>query len=148
MPFLTDSKKMLQQPTEPMRALIVEDDMALQLVLSQLLRSKGFVTRAVSTVAEGLQELRENAPPHCVLLDLSLPDGEGIRILQHIRAKGIPAKVAVVTGTANHHMLAEVSKLDPDKILRKPFGVRDVQDWLTMAVEMKEIARIRQAIVA
>ena len=73
--------------SKSLRALIVEDDLPLQQVLALLLRSKGFVVHAVATVAEGLHQLRENLPPHCVLLDLNLSDGDGTKIFQHIRAK-------------------------------------------------------------
>jgi CheY-like chemotaxis protein len=139
---------MLGSVSEPLRALIVEDDLPLQGVLAQFLRSRGIVVHAVATVADGLERLRKHSPPHCLLLDLHLPDGDGTKILHHIRAKDFSTKVAIVTGTADQKLLAELMKLLPDKILKKPFGLRDVQEWLCVALDMPATARIPQPLGA
>jgi DNA-binding response OmpR family regulator len=139
---------MLGSVSEPLRALIVEDDLPLQGVLAQFLRSKGIVVHAVGTVADGLERLRKHSPPHCLLLDLNLPDGDGTIILHHIRAKDLSTKVAVVTGTADQKLLGELMKLLPDKILKKPFGVRDIQEWLCSVLDMPATAGIPRALGA
>ena len=133
---------------EPLRALIVEDDLPLQELLVQLLRSRGFVTQAVDTVAAGLEQLRMHESPHCLLLDLCLPDGAGTKLLQHLRAKEMTTKVAVVTGTEDKKLLRETMRLQPDHILKKPFGLHEIEAWLSMAVVVQKSDRIRQAIVA
>ena len=132
---------------EPLRALIVEDDLPLQEILTKLLQSRGFIVTAVASVAESLAHLRTERPPHCLLLDLKLPDGDGTDVLQYVRDQKIYTIVAVVTGTMNAASGSKVlDGLRPDKILRKPFGVCDVEDWLAMAVEKCEAGHFRKAV--
>ena len=58
--------------------------------------------------------------PHWVVLDLMLPDGDGVAVLQEIREKKLPVKVAVVTGSSDPERLDPVMKLKPDAFLQKP----------------------------
>jgi DNA-binding NarL/FixJ family response regulator len=88
-------------------------------------------------VADGLERLRMHEPPHCMLLDLGLPDGKGTRLLQHLRAKEMTTKVAIVTGAADQKLLKEAMKFEPDHVLKKPFGLQEIEQWLSTAVEMR-----------
>jgi DNA-binding response OmpR family regulator len=128
--------------------LIVENDRPLRQLLAHLLRSRGFATRLASTVAAGLEELRMQEPPHCLLLDLGLPDGAGTKLLQHLRAKDMTTKVAVITGAADQKTLNEAMKLQPDFVLKKPLGLREVEAWLSAAIPMPQNPRLRQVVVA
>jgi len=72
--------------------------------------------------------------PHSILLALMLPDGSGAGVLRHVRAKRLPARVAVTTGTTDEHLLAEVEHLRPDAVFRKPLDLPAVEQWLAAEV--------------
>jgi DNA-binding NarL/FixJ family response regulator len=55
-----------------------------------------------------------------VLLDLQLPDGNGVQILEMIHDQSLPVRVAVVTGVSDPIRLWEATRLHPDAFMRKP----------------------------
>lgn len=95
--------------------------------LVRFLSRLGHHTVAAGTVAEGLARLDGQ---HCAILDLNLPDGHGTEILKRIRAEKHPTRVAVVTGTTDEELWAETEKYQPELLLRKPFDVKVLVEWL------------------
>jgi CheY-like chemotaxis protein len=111
------------------RVLIVEDNHVARSALSIIVRHLGWEVTAAATLAEAMLLLGER--PHCVLLDLILPDGSGADVLRHIREKALPARVAVTTGTSDEQMMREVQGLRPDALYHKPLDLSAVERWLT-----------------
>jgi DNA-binding response OmpR family regulator len=106
------------------RILVVEDDPASQDVFRRLFAHRGWVVSVARTVAEGMAKL--DTPPHCILLDLTLPDGEGEAILRKVREGNLPSKVAVCTGTDDPVRLAMVKGMRPEALFRKPLDFDEV----------------------
>jgi len=100
--------------------LLVEDDPFTARVLRRLLESRGVrrVTHA-ATVAEALGLL--TPPPDWVILDMNLPDGLGLAVLEAIRRAALPTRVIVSSATTDVAILTVVAGLVPDIILAKPF---------------------------
>jgi two-component system OmpR family response regulator len=114
------------------RVLIVEDDANLRHVLAKICRANGMEVVAVATAGEGLKALELR--PALVILDLSLPDGPGIPVLERIRADRLAVNVLVTTdAAANSDLLAAAAALRPDRILKKPFGLLDFTGWMHAA---------------
>jgi DNA-binding response OmpR family regulator len=103
-----------------MQVLLVEDDQSLASGLSKALRKEGFV---INHVAEGKAALHvvEVEPPDIVVLDLGLPDMDGLDVLKSIRRHGSTIPVLILTARAS--IDARVSGLDlgADDYLPKPF---------------------------
>jgi DNA-binding response OmpR family regulator len=80
------------------RALLVEDDQNLTLYLKFLLAEHGFAVSQSGTLAEARKLLTEETPPDIILLDIQLPDGNGLEIFETLHGlEKIP--VVVVSGT-------------------------------------------------
>jgi DNA-binding NtrC family response regulator len=79
-------------------ALIVDDDADQRRILEILVQREGFTTRAVGSLAEAHLRLSENVPD-VVLMDLKLPDGDGLQFLRREGAAA-SAQVIVITGGA------------------------------------------------
>jgi len=103
-----------------MQVLLVEDDRSLAGGLCKALRNEGFVT---NHVAEGKAALHvvDVEPPDIVILDLGLPDMDGLEVLKSIRRRS--ASLPVLILTARSSIDARVSGLDSgaDDYLPKPF---------------------------
>ena len=103
--------------------LVVEDDDGIAEPLVEGLRREGFEVTWVATGAEALAQREVDM----VLLDLGLPDMDGYRVCQELRAgPGVPVPIIVVTARG-----AEVDKvvgleLGADDYLVKPFGLREL----------------------
>ncbi len=68
--------------------------------------------------------------PNYVILDLMLPDGNGITLLEWIRAGAFPIKVAVTTGSNDQEHLDGVMRLRPEALLKKPIKLLDLLNGL------------------
>ncbi|MDB5299820.1 MAG: response regulator consisting of a CheY-like receiver domain and a Fis-type domain protein [Phycisphaerales bacterium] len=110
------------------RTLIVEDDRVSRTALVKILEQMGHEMDTATTVAEGLSKL--SLSPDCVLLDLMLPDGSGVALLERIRRDSLPIRVGVTTGTSDRDMLDAVKLLKPDALFLKPLHLPDIARWL------------------
>lgn len=103
-----------------MQILLVEDDQSLAGGLCKALRNEGFVT---NHVAEGKAALHviDVEPPDIVVLDLGLPDMDGLDVLKRVRRSGSTIPVLILT--ARSSIDSRVSGLDggADDYLPKPF---------------------------
>jgi CheY-like chemotaxis protein len=98
--------------------LIVEDDRDARVPQAELLGLLRFKVLTAERLDEGLQMLDES--PDFVLLDLMLPDGDGVEILRRVREAKVPCKVIVTTAKPPDQW-GQVQALGPDRILQKPY---------------------------
>jgi DNA-binding response OmpR family regulator len=104
-----------------MRVLLVEDDDRIAVPLVDGLRRHGFTPSRVTTGAQALA-----APePDVVLLDLGLPDLDGIEVCRQLRARSrVPILVITARGEESDRVLG--LELGADDYLVKPFGFREL----------------------
>jgi DNA-binding response OmpR family regulator len=108
-----------------MRLLVVEDEARILEVLRVALSRAGFAVDAVATVADARAAL-PLAPYDAVILDLGLPDGDGLDLLTEHRQAG--SRVPVLVLTARDAVEARVAGLDAgaDDYLIKPFAMAEL----------------------
>src|SRR5687768_12627258 len=97
------------------------------MALEKLLALGGFLVQTAGTLREGHEKLNGTA---AIILDLDLPDGNGIELLRRVRTANHPAKVLVATATTDRQMLLDVRRLDPDALLLKPLDVKQLFELL------------------
>ena len=104
-----------------MRLLVIEDEVRINELLRTALSRAGFVVDAVATVGDARAAL-PLAPYDAVILDLGLPDGDGLDLLTELRCGG--SRVPVLVLTARDAIEARVTGLDAgaDDYLVKPFA--------------------------
>lgn len=104
-----------------MHILIIEDDLDLGQAILTALRQAGMSALWVRTLADGMAALDET--PDCILLDLTLPDGEGLSLLTTCRTRHLAVPVIVMTArTALEERLAGLDS-GADDFLVKPFAL-------------------------
>ena len=108
-----------------MQILLVEDDQSLAVGLCKALRNEGFVVNHVATGKAALHVVGVE-PPEIVILDLGLPDIDGLDVLRSIRIGGSAIPVLILT--ARSSIDARVSGLDggADDYLPKPFEIPEL----------------------
>ncbi len=106
---------------EAMRLLVVEDQKLLLQSLQRGLIAEGYFVSGASTGAEGYR-LASTEQPDAMVLDLLLPDGDGIQTLQRLRAEGFNKPVLILT--ARDSIEDRIRGLDSgaDDYLVKPFA--------------------------
>ena len=105
--------------------LIVEDDLPLQKVLSDVLKEEGFITEVVGTGSDALLKI-DKSLPSLVLLDLGLPDIQGETVLMRIREDHPDLPVVILTAKSKPHEIAAGLNLGADDYLPKPFAVEEL----------------------
>lgn len=98
--------------------LVVEDDPTIAHMLRKIFETWFWETLKAQTVEEGLKLLSPELD--LIILDLMLPDGDGIDILKAAKSQALPAKIVVSTGR-DVTTLSKVVALHPDQVLIKPF---------------------------
>ena len=108
--------------------LVVEDDQASRKALVTLLSRLGHVVEGADCAKKALQKL-ENRPDF-VVLDLILPDGLGIAVLQRIRMQRLPSRVVILTGVEDPQNISEITDYEPDAIFTKPLDLDALIEWM------------------
>ena len=108
--------------------LVIDDDPFLRKGMATLIRATGTEVLMAETVAEAIAHLA--AEPSHIVLDLNLPDGHGTEVLRHIRENNLPMRVAVVSGSSDTRLLADMQSLNPDVVFRKPTDWDGLLGWL------------------
>ena len=128
------------------RALLIDDDRNIVRTLAIYLEEKGFTVSAAGSAQEGLLRFSEHRP-ELVLLDLRLPDRNGLEVLQRIVASGIPTHVIVITAYAAVETAVSAVKMGAFDYLPKPFVPGQLDLLLEKIANMQalksEVARLR-----
>ncbi|MSY84903.1 MAG: response regulator [Actinobacteria bacterium] len=105
--------------------LIVEDDVDIALTLQRMLERQGYQVTWADTGQKGLAEIRRS--PHVVLLDLGLPDMDGLDVCKQARDEGYDGGIMILTARSDE--LDRVVGLDygADDYLAKPFPIAEMQ---------------------
>jgi len=104
--------------------LSVEDDENLQMVIAHYLEEDGYTVVCASTVKAALEKMSAQ-PPNVVLLDLVLPDGEGLALIPMFRS-GSAAAIIVVSGKDSTTEKIVCLELGADDYMTKPFEMREL----------------------
>jgi two-component system KDP operon response regulator KdpE len=112
--------------------LVVEDEPQMRRFLRASLGAEGYRVREAWTVADGVREIAAEHPD-VVLLDLGLPDGDGLDLVRRVREW---SRVPVVVVSARGREEEKVAALDAgaDDYLPKPFGTKELLARLRVAL--------------
>ena len=116
----------------PIRMLVVEDDPGLQKFLTSCLKKQDYIVILASTGSEALSLARSHNPD-LVLLDLGLPDMDGLEVLKGFRIWS-QAPVVILSARNRERQKAEALDAGADDYLTKPFGVVELTARLRVAV--------------
>lgn len=108
--------------------LLVEDDPRIASFVTRALAAIGMDVAWVATAAEGLERVVAH-PPAVAVLDLNLPDMDGLDLLRTLRAANHPARelpVVVVTARTDPADRAVAEELGARAYLRKPFPLAEL----------------------
>src|SRR3569832_579840 len=106
------------------RLLLVEDDAALARILGAALGEEGFSVPLAATGAEGLR-LFEAAPPDLAILDVLLPEMDGLELCRRLRRR-YTTPIVLLTSRAEEVDRVTGLDLGADDYITKPFSTREL----------------------
>jgi DNA-binding NtrC family response regulator len=122
--------------------LIIDDDQSIRESLVEFFQTFGSTARAAATASEGRRMAAEHAPD-VILLDLRLPDADGLRALQALRADDPDSAIILLTGHADVATAVSAMKYGAVDVLEKPVDLEVLAQLVTRAGER---GRLRQEV--
>ena len=112
---------------------VVDDDSSVRETLKDLIRSTGLDVQTFSSAQEFLQSQRPNIPS-CLLLDLQLPDLNGLDLQQELVKAGIQIPIIFITGHGDIPTSVRAMKAGALEFLTKPVNDEDLLDAIQQAI--------------
>ena len=126
--------------TENHRILIIDDERPILLTLEALLRRHAYQVDTAPTASQGLKLLKTKSPS-LVLLDLQLPDAEGLQTLDSIKSDSPGMPVIVLTAHDTLHNAIESIKRGAYHFISKPYAPEELLSLIEKALEKQSLLR-------
>lgn len=125
--------------------LVIEDDANLAVALVATLKAAGYKPVRAGSATEGLRWFAHYAPD-LVLLDLGLPDRDGLTVIAEIRAKAA-TPIVVLSARSTEDVKVEALDRGADDYVQKPFGVEELLARIRAGLRHAVQARGSQPVV-
>lgn len=125
--------------------LITEDDLEIQETLKKFLELKGYTVRQAYTY----QEAMENRNVDLIIIDIQLPDNNGIALCQKIREKS-QVPIIFLTALTNEETIVEALRAGGDDYVKKPFHMKELLariECVTRRVQVKSVIKINDLVI-
>jgi two-component system, OmpR family, KDP operon response regulator KdpE len=119
-------------PPKRPRVLVVDDEAQILRALRVVLRDAGFEVVPAETVAEALDQAAVN-PPQAAIVDLVLPDGDGIELTRRLR-EWSEMPILVLSAVGEEEQKVRALEAGADDYVTKPFGTRELVARLQAAL--------------
>jgi two-component system, OmpR family, KDP operon response regulator KdpE len=120
------------EPARPTRVLVVDDEPQIVRALKVVLREAGFEAVPAENVSQAL-DLAAVRPPEAAIVDLVLPDGDGIELTRRLREwSAMP--ILVLSAVGEEEQKVRALEAGADDYITKPFGNRELVARLNAAL--------------
>jgi len=126
--------------TDNRHVLIVDDERPVLMTLEALLKRHGYQVDTAPTATQGLKLLKSK-PPKIVLLDLRLPDADGLEMLDRIKTELPQVQVIILTAHDSLHNAIESIKRGAYHFISKPYAPEELLSLVEKALETQFLLR-------
>ena len=109
----------------PLRVLVVDDEPAILRFLRAGLAGQGYVVSEAANGQGAIDAARRGAAD-LIVLDLGLPDIDGLEVIRRLRASAVTAPIVVLSSRADERGKVEALDLGADDYVTKPFGIEEL----------------------
>ena len=125
------------------RILIIDDERPILLTLEALLGRYGYVVETAATAAAGLKCINANAPA-LILLDLQLPDADGLHMLEEVKRDHPQIQIIILTAHDSLNNAIESIKRGAYHFISKPYAAEELISLVEKALETQSLLRETQ----
>jgi DNA-binding response OmpR family regulator len=125
-----DVKIRKSKEMEPIRVLVVDDELFVGELLKEYLSIIGYAVTAVSNGEEALSVI-QRFEPHIVILDIRMPGMSGMEVLKNIKEKKGTTAVIMLSAYGDPETVNEALRLGADHYLQKPMNLKHLVETLT-----------------
>jgi two-component system repressor protein LuxO len=127
--------------SEAPHVLLVEDSAPQARLFIEYLASESIQT-SLATTAEEARAAIEKRPPDLILLDLKLPDEDGLEVLKWIREQQFPSAVIIITGHGSVDVAVEVMRHGAEDFLEKPVTADRLRTSVKNLIEKRRLQNL------
>ena len=120
--------------------LVIDDERPVLMTLEALLTRRGFDVKTASTAASGIQAVGKWAPD-LVLLDLGLPDADGLDVLREVREQLPSVQVLILTANDSLANAIQSIKLGAFHFISKPYAPEELLSLMARALDQRRLER-------
>ena len=131
--------------SETRRILIIDDERPILLTLEALLNRHGYRTQTATTATLGLRAMKTN-PAALVLLDLQLPDADGLETLDRLKKDFADSQVIILTAHDSLNNAIESIKRGAFHFISKPYATEELLSLAEQALEKRSLLQETQAL--
>jgi two-component system KDP operon response regulator KdpE len=113
--------------------LVIDDEPPIRRLLRTTLGANGFQVMEAATGGEGLAAI-EARRPEAILLDLGLPDMDGIEVIRKLRERGDKTPIVVLSSRGDEAAKVAALDLGADDYVTKPFGIAELMARIRAAL--------------
>ena len=118
--------------------LVVDDETYIREVCGRALERAGHTVALAEDGESALREI-ERSPLTAAVLDINLPDTDGLQLLQEVKGRNPDAVVVLITGFATLETAMEAVRLGAYEYVRKPFGAADLVRIVNRGLESQRL---------
>src|SRR5467141_1988343 len=126
--------------TENRRILIIDDERPILITLEALLERHDYQVDTAPTASQGLKLLKSKSPS-LVLLDLQLPDADGLEMLDRIKTELPDIQVIILTAHDSLHNAIESIKRGAYHFISKPYAPEELLSLVEKALEKQSLVQ-------
>ncbi len=126
--------------TENRRILIIDDERPILMTLEALLGRHGYHPEMAANASTGMR-LLQSKPPALVLLDLQLPDADGLQMLEQIKVDHPDTQVIILTAHDSLNNAIESIKRGAYHFISKPYAPEELLSLVEKALEKQALLR-------
>jgi FixJ family two-component response regulator len=138
---LKPTAKPAETPIHPV-VYVVDDDISVREALSSLIRSAGLRVETFSSAQEFLGQSLSDAPS-CLVLDVRLPDQNGLALQRELAAIDNQIPIIFITGHGDIPMSVRAIKAGAIEFLTKPFQDQELLDAIRQAIKLDAESKVR-----
>jgi DNA-binding NtrC family response regulator len=125
---------------QKIKVLVAEDEVHLGQILSNFLGGRGYAVHTVTDGRAALEALRAEAYD-VALLDIVMPELDGLEVLKQVRADADPPEVIIITGNGTIETAISAMKLGAYDYMAKPYRMAEIDVLVRRAWEKRRLAR-------
>lgn len=121
------------------RVLIIDDESSLRTALFRVLDRKGFQVLTAHRIQEAKLLIQGTQPLDLAIVDLNLPDGDGIEFMAELKAQFPSCEVLILTGHGSIESAIRATQKGAFHFVTKPFNLEELMSLVDKALDIKKL---------
>ena len=127
--------------------LVVDDNLDIRILISGILKDKGYVVREAANYDQALNEINKKLPDVSIIdVKLDKGDNDGIELLTKIKKIDDDAPIIMISGHANVQMAVDSLKLGAFEFMQKPFSSERLINFVSRAIENLDLKKEKRVL--